>query len=224
MSTRTVKQICRDGAQLLNEGQHIKALEMFASALNLATTPLEKGALLYNIAQSQYCLGNDNEALLSIDKALSADKSTHYPIERATDFPRFRNTTEFLSILRKHQIIAKRNNPSLMSVLFSEKGRISRRTYWLKGVLIGSILVLCLYFVGLFFAPMWRLPLFIIGLAIALSPLAKRIQDRNRSPLFVLGLFIPILNIIFAVWLFVEAGFLKGTRGHNNYGVDPLIH
>ena len=224
MSTGTVKQLCREGAKLLDDGQHNRALDVLTSALKSATTPLEKGAVLYNIAQSQYCLGNDSAALQSIDQALSADTSTHYLVEKATDFPRFRNTADFLALLRKHGIIARRRRPSLVSVLFSEKGRISRRTYWIKGVLAGNAIILCLYFIGLVFsAPLLRLPLFIIGLAIALSPLVKRIQDRNRSPWFVLGLAVPILNIIVAVWLFVEAGFLKGTTGPNNYGVDPLL-
>jgi uncharacterized membrane protein YhaH (DUF805 family) len=33
-----------------------------------------------------------------------------------------------------------------------------------------------------------------------------------------------IVYLVVAVWLFIELGFLRGTRGDNRFGPDPLSH
>jgi len=228
MTDKTAKQFCIEGASLLTQGQYDRALEVCTIGLGKATTPAEQGALLYNIALSRYHVGKDDEALGALDRALATDRSTHYPIERAKEFLRFRNDPRFLQLLTKHGITERRHHPSLFYVLFSEKGRISRSTFWLKGVLRGIAINAVL--VSLAFVctnsesalAILSLPLILLALTIQLTPLMKRLQDRNRPGWLVLGLFIPLLNILIAIWMLVEAGFLRGTSGQNNYGVDPL--
>ncbi len=46
----------------------------------------------------------------------------------------------------------------------------------------------------------------------------KRLHDRNRSGWFLLILLIPLIG---AIWLIIELGFLRGTKGPNKYGADP---
>ena len=54
-----------------------------------------------------------------------------------------------------------------------------------------------------------------MGLATA----TKRYHDRNKSGWWILIVFVPVIG---AIWYFVECGFLRGTRGPNPYGPDPL--
>jgi hypothetical protein len=46
----------------------------------------------------------------------------------------------------------------------------------------------------------------------------KRWHDRGASGWWNLLSFVPILSI----WAFIECGFLRGTKGNNRYGQDPL--
>ena len=46
----------------------------------------------------------------------------------------------------------------------------------------------------------------------------RRLHDLNRTGWFMLLVFIPIVNLLFAIYLL----FFKGTEGYNNYGADPL--
>ncbi len=47
----------------------------------------------------------------------------------------------------------------------------------------------------------------------------KRLHDRDRSGWFQLVMLIPMVGWI---WVFVEITWLRGTRGPNRYGPDPL--
>lgn len=46
----------------------------------------------------------------------------------------------------------------------------------------------------------------------------QRCHDLNKSGWFYLVLVIPVIGIIFALYLL----FAKGTEGPNQYGPDPL--
>ena len=46
----------------------------------------------------------------------------------------------------------------------------------------------------------------------------KRYHDRDKSGWWILTEFIPLYNI----WATIELLFLRGTRGANRYGADPL--
>lgn len=56
---------------------------------------------------------------------------------------------------------------------------------------------------------------------IALAVAAKRWHDRNKSAVWVLFAFVPIIG---QIWALVELGFIKGTKGHNRFGPDPIKH
>jgi uncharacterized membrane protein YhaH (DUF805 family) len=44
----------------------------------------------------------------------------------------------------------------------------------------------------------------------------------EREPLSTVGVFTVIAVAGLVLWLFVEIGFLSGTKGPNRYGPDPL--
>ena len=129
---------------------------------------------------------------------------------------------------------------TFFQILFSFKGRINRKKWWLARLLLIGIMVGVFFVLGvlssLLVSPFFGdggvisdiggmglmetliiysiITYLIAGLAIN----AKRWHDRDRSAWWILIEFIPILNI----WAFVELGCLKGTYGQNRFGSDPL--
>jgi len=98
---------------------------------------------------------------------------------------------------------------------------------------IGGITFAILVIFGLLYIPaIW------IGLAIG----TKRLHDRDKSAWWLLvfyvlpsvlsqigyqmgllgGLVFSLASLAVAIWAFVELGCLRGTRGPNRYGPDPL--
>jgi uncharacterized membrane protein YhaH (DUF805 family) len=105
-------------------------------------------------------------------------------------------------------------------VLFSFRGRVPRKLFWLYGVL-GPLLV----------SVMLEMLLGIVGVgerrADVLSSLAlvwpcaavsvKRWHDRGKSGWWVLVTLVPLIGML---WALVENGLLRGTVGPNRYGSD----
>ncbi len=107
--------------------------------------------------------------------------------------------------------------PDPIHVYFSWRGRISRKTYWLFGLLPAALYAIYYY------APRalngWLTALLFMAIFVpSLMINIKRSHDRNRTGWFSLVLFIPIIGI----WPLVEFGFLKGTEGNNRFG-EPAI-
>ena len=102
------------------------------------------------------------------------------------------------------------------STLFSFEGRISRKTYWLKGVLP----IVSLYMVVQFtlqalpntaptlpVAALLGLYLFItVGMCLAVA--SKRLHDRNKSMWWLGIVFVPVVG---GLILFIELRFVEGT-------------
>ena len=59
------------------------------------------------------------------------------------------------------------------------------------------------------------LPLFVVAIIAQI----KRWHDRNKSGLWV---FIHLIPVLGSFWCFIECGCLRGTRGTNRFGEDPL--
>ena len=47
----------------------------------------------------------------------------------------------------------------------------------------------------------------------------RRLHDLNRRDLFAFLVLVPLVNLIFEIYLL----FFKGTNGFNQYGPDPLL-
>jgi uncharacterized membrane protein YhaH (DUF805 family) len=114
---------------------------------------------------------------------------------------------------------------TLKQVLLSFDGRISRSTYWVRGVLpsaaiaafgapIGALIDVATNGAGFVYAFSALLTLW-PSLAVSV----KRCHDRGRSGWFLLVGFIPIVG---SIWAHVELGWLRGTAGHNRFGPDPV--
>jgi uncharacterized membrane protein YhaH (DUF805 family) len=106
-------------------------------------------------------------------------------------------------------------------VFFALRGRVSRRTFWLYGVLaLLGLAVLGHALLGIAGAASEHadaiVNLLLLWLAIAVS--AKRWQDRNRAPWWVLVTLVPVVGWI---WALVDNGFVRGTPGINRYGAPP---
>jgi len=113
-------------------------------------------------------------------------------------------------------------------VLFSFRGRMTRRDYWLKGFLVlfpvGVINSLLASF-GFDSVAALSLSL-MIGIASlwpSLALVVKRLHDRNRSGWFAATMLIPVAGIVFGIWIIIEVWFLRGTWGPNRFGPDPLL-
>ncbi|WP_296675845.1 DUF805 domain-containing protein [Novosphingobium sp.] len=67
---------------------------------------------------------------------------------------------------------------------------------------------------------LWSLAAFIPGIAVTV----RRLHDRDMSGWwylgFVIGSFIPLLNILISIG-FLVLMFLEGTKGPNRFGPDP---
>jgi len=109
----------------------------------------------------------------------------------------------------------------MLRTLFSFKGRVSRRTYWVLFIFS---------FIGMLFAAgvdakmkdqdtalvsvLFMLIIFWPSLAIQV----KRWHDRNKSGWWVLINVVPFIG---PLWAIVENGFLKGTAESNRFGENP---
>ena len=128
-------------------------------------------------------------------------------------------------------------------LFFGFKGRIGRKEFWLSSIaLVVLETTLAMVLVNIFdpsiydltkpdltdeqvLALMDRLdPLVLLAALVFMWPTlavyVKRWHDRNRSGWWTLLSFIPLIG---QLWTFVELGFLRGTRGGNRFGIDPIV-
>ncbi len=106
------------------------------------------------------------------------------------------------------------------STLYSFEGRISIRTFWLRGVLplIGLGFVFLIVMAVLpdnTFGSIVALVLYFKLLAMSLAVVVKRLHDRDKSMWRLLFFIIPFIG---PIWMFIELGFLDGTPVENRYG------
>lgn len=107
-------------------------------------------------------------------------------------------------------------------LLFSLQGRISRRDFWIWGVLVliavAALLHALLRIAGVGArAAEGLVNLLVVWPAVAVS--VKRWHDRDKSGWWVLISLVPVIGWL---WALVETGFLRGTPGPNRFGEDPL--
>ena len=113
------------------------------------------------------------------------------------------------------------NTPTTLShLLFSPKGRISRSSIWAYGGLSLITLIASIFAytaesgLGIMLITCWFLMSAYAGTMVQI----KRYHDRDKSGWWIFTELIPLYNI----WATIELMFLRGTRGPNRYGADPL--
>lgn len=112
---------------------------------------------------------------------------------------------------------------SFSELYFSAKGRIGRKTYWMKLIVPAIIISIILSMVDVstgnfdpengvgLFSGIFSLLILVPSIMMAI----KRFHDRDKTGWWVLIGLIPIIG---AIWLIVELGFLRGTDGPNRFG------
>lgn len=107
-------------------------------------------------------------------------------------------------------------------LLFSFEGRINRAKFWAGVGVMWAVAVIIFAIAGAvnsgfmwFIASLFSLLIIWPSLAVSI----KRWHDRNKSGWWVLIGLVPIIG---GLWALIETGFLAGTIGPNQYGLDPL--
>jgi len=101
----------------------------------------------------------------------------------------------------------------LAYLLFRWHGRVSRKTFWICGIIPAA-----LYVIGAHVMPP-DLPAFVVMLASAYTGMmlnVKRSHDLGYTGFFALILLVPLIQL----WPMFILGFVGGTDGANRYG-DP---
>lgn len=109
---------------------------------------------------------------------------------------------------------------TMNEILFSFKGRIGRKTYWMFFL---AFMVVLFLLVGVFsmmglnenIMAVVMLVFYIPAIWMSLAVQVKRWHDRDKSGWWVLISFIPIIG---PLWAFVENGCLAGDDGVNSFG------
>lgn len=107
--------------------------------------------------------------------------------------------------------------------LFSFKGRISRKPYWLFNLAVSLLWLSIMLLSGADWNNLTREPnnivfdIMLLWPAIAVQ--AKRWHDINRSAWHMLVNIIPLIG---PIWALIQTGFIPGTPGPNRYGGSPL--
>lgn len=148
--------------------------------------------------------------------ALASDSEEAIPI-KTQEFAKPKDATR--------NRIPEETHFDIVRVLFSFCGRIPRSIYWLASIL--GPLSLYIFFVSARAALGERSNLLglialmvylaLIWMSFALS--VKRLHDLNWTGWLILFALIPGLGQIF---ILCTAGMMRGTRGPNRYGADPL--
>ncbi len=114
---------------------------------------------------------------------------------------------------------------NMKDIFLSFQGRISRKVYWLYGILgllIGSLIAAGIVIgiasvIGSWFNFL-LFPIYIMLIWASLAVQVKRWHDRDKSGWWVLISLVPVIG---AIWQLVECGFLEGTQGDNQFGPVP---
>ena len=113
----------------------------------------------------------------------------------------------------------------LKSMYLRYDNRLNRKPYIIRSFHIWAVVVGLTFVVGTI-ATMLKIPSInmlskVISFAAAIPNfmlLIRRLHDLNRSGWWALIMLIPLVNLLFAVYVI----FFKGTEGPNKYGPDPL--
>lgn len=149
-------------------------------------------------------------------------------------------TVVFLIIAAGVLLIARRNmkgwNQPLKWVWFSFSGRLNRKAYWLKGIVLMSIIANAVQVFALLVGMLFdagsgigamvggigllivTIPLIVFNVWVGAAVAVKRAHDLGHSGWWLLLFIVPFYNI----WMAILMAFFRGTPGPNNFGADPI--
>ncbi len=116
--------------------------------------------------------------------------------------------------------MAIRDKLPVSYLLFVNRGRINRQTYWTSQIFIWSAFYVLFSILDytISYAATWTLYPLLFWALIATS--SKRLHDLNLASYWLLTALIPILGPLF---LFYVLGFKKGSLIHNPFGDNPNL-
>jgi len=118
----------------------------------------------------------------------------------------------------------------MLEKIFTTKGRLNRLAY-LKYMIGFSVVSFLINFIVAFVfvaltgnqeSTVLNILSVIVTLPMTIGSIMagiRRLHDLNRSGWFMLIVLIPIVDVIFGLYML----FRRGTEGSNKYGEDPLI-
>src|ERR1700738_2225974 len=111
----------------------------------------------------------------------------------------------------------------MTSLLFGFQGRTNRAKFWLVALAIFVVEAILFAVLGsnVAMSDDRQEALARLGLVpeISLAVGIKRFHDRNKTGVWILIIFVPVIG---GLWYLIECGFLRGTAGPNDYGPDPV--
>ena len=123
----------------------------------------------------------------------------------------------------------------MKDLLFGFQRRTNRAKFWLVALAIFVVEAILFAVLGSNVAmsddpqealarmgPVTSIVLLLFGILVTWISIAvgiKRFHDRNKSGVWILIIFVPVIG---GLWYLIECGFLRGTVGPNDYGPDPL--
>lgn len=138
---------------------------------------------------------------------------------------KFLNLGEGLNLLFKDSSADK--EAVFKELFFTSKGRLNRKSYIYRSIFLSLVLGIIQLILELATAAIEALELLfavmilvlcIFGFVASIMMLARRLHDLDKSGWWMLLLFVPLVNILFYIYIL----FFKGTEGPNQYGDDPL--
>lgn len=107
---------------------------------------------------------------------------------------------------------------SVMSSLFSFKGRIRRTRYWLTNIIIGILFIPVNIEENISDGvAVFTLIIAIPAIWIMFATCIKRLHDLGKSGWYYILSFIPFINIVIGIYM----AFFKGEEFDNKYGPNP---
>jgi TPR repeat protein/uncharacterized membrane protein YhaH (DUF805 family) len=124
---------------------------------------------------------------------------------------------------------------------------MDRPAFWLKTLFPSAILILLISLLptDMSFRDVVAFTGFSLVFWLLTAGLAKRLHDRDHAGSFQLLFVLPVSGLfvswqvfgnhpwiaawgfaagVIGVWIFVEAGFIRGSLGHNRFGEDPMLY
>lgn len=131
---------------------------------------------------------------------------------------------------------------------FSFRGRANRQRYWLTVLATYALLLIVLLPSMIIPVVGWVIGglALLAALWVAVATAIRRLHDRGKSAWWLIPMYVPlvllsllataaqgggepeagagfsVLSMPFSLWILIELGFLRGSRGENKFGPDPL--
>ncbi len=103
-------------------------------------------------------------------------------------------------------------------LLFTTRGRINRKTYWVASIFIWSTFYVLFNFLEFIFSYTATLVLYPLLFWALFATAKKRLHDSNRTGFFIWLIMIPVVGPLVLIFFL---GFKKGNITSNVFGVVP---